>query len=119
MISKSVIGFCRFLRLNGFPVGIKETIDSLSAASIVTVADLSAFRAALRSLLSTSKEQSELFDLLFDKYWSLRSVPRAMPETDQTTIRASSQHGKFDRSFSDTRPETDLSEKATSGASAA
>ena len=119
MISKSVVEFCRFLRRNGFPVGIKETIDSLSAASIVTVADVSAFRAALRSLLSTSKEQSVLFDLLFDEYWSLRLVPREMPETDQTTIRASSQHGKFDRSFSDSRPETDLSDQATSGASAA
>ena len=118
MISKSVVEFCRFLRSNGFPVGIKETTDSLSAAGLVNIGDRTAFQAALRALLSTSKEESELFDLLFEHYWT-RSVPSETERRSRSRIIVSMPEGKFDRTVSDVKTETEMLEKTTSGASAA
>ncbi|MCI0606614.1 VWA domain-containing protein [bacterium] len=116
MISESVVGFCRFLRVKGFPVGIKETIDALVATEIVTITDRCAFQAALRSLLSSSREESELFDQLFHQYWD-SSADRDQSQPAQKEIRLAAPEGKFDR-IASAMPEGDSTEAATSGASA-
>ena len=117
MITRSIVEFCRFLRDHGFPVGIKETIDALKAASIVTIGDRPAFHSALRALLASSKEEAEFFDLLFHQYWSHAvSISRAVEKRNKITVAP---EGKFDRAASSEKIESDLLEKATSGASAA
>jgi len=119
MITKSVVEFCQFLRANGFSIGIKETIDSLSATNIVTITDRDAFKSALRSLLSTSREEFELFDPLFERYWHA-----VTPRESQTGPRANAiasvklPEGNITRGLSEAKTEAQIEERITSGASA-
>jgi uncharacterized protein with von Willebrand factor type A (vWA) domain len=119
-ITRSIIDFCRLLRENGFPVGIKETLDSLSALNIVKVTDRAAFKSALRSILSTSKEEFEIFDSLFEQYWQNLTLPfegsSLLPENLIPTIKTP--EGRFHQPISDTNMEVDSEVQATSGASA-
>ncbi len=67
---KAVVGFCRFARANGLNAGVKETIDSLEVARAVAVTDKELFKFALRAVLCSSKEEWDLFDDVFEAFWS-------------------------------------------------
>jgi uncharacterized protein with von Willebrand factor type A (vWA) domain len=77
---RSVVEFCRFVRENGLDSGIKATIDSVRAVSIVDQDGLDDCRHALRAVLSASKTEWDLFDQLFDAFWfGCRLERRARP----------------------------------------
>jgi len=65
-----IVEFCRFARANGLGVGVKETIDSLEAARTVRITDREAFKFALRAVLCSSKQEWDLFDHIFEVFWS-------------------------------------------------
>jgi uncharacterized protein with von Willebrand factor type A (vWA) domain len=67
--TRSVVEFCRFVRENGLDSGIKATIDSVRAVSMVDQDGLDDCRHALRAVLSASKTEWDLFDQLFDAFW--------------------------------------------------
>ena len=62
VLTKTIVDFCRFVRSNGFDVGLLETIDALNASRVITVTDGEVFKCALRSVLCSSKEEYDLFD---------------------------------------------------------
>ncbi len=67
---KAVVQFCRFARANGLTAGVKEAVASLQAAGTAGIADWEAFRFASRAILCSSKEDWELFDRVFEAFWS-------------------------------------------------
>lgn len=76
-LAGSVAGFCRFARLRGLNVGIRETLDALAACRLGLLPEKNSFRLALRALLCTSKEERDLFDRLFAIYWEGRpEIPK-------------------------------------------
>lgn len=68
----AVVEFCRFARENGLSGGVKETLDCLRAARAVGVGDRETFKLALRTVLCSSKDDCDLFDDLFERFWRTR-----------------------------------------------
>jgi len=119
MITGTIIEFCRFLRVNSFSVGIQETIDSLQAVHFVTLTDRQALKSALRAVLCSSREECESFERLFEQFWnpSLPPEARRQPQT-RTTPRIRALEGKFSRSTSEEKVESEMESRETTGASA-
>jgi uncharacterized protein with von Willebrand factor type A (vWA) domain len=69
MLARRIVGFVRVLRDNGFPVGLRETIDGLRVARQADLAQREPLRWALRSLLCASRTDWRRFDEVFDLYW--------------------------------------------------
>jgi uncharacterized protein with von Willebrand factor type A (vWA) domain len=65
-----IVDFCRFAQANGLPAGVKESLGALEAARTVGVADRQTFKAALRAVLCSSKADWDLFEELFEAFWS-------------------------------------------------
>lgn len=68
--SRAIVEFCRFVRDHGIGGGVKETLDSLHAARAVGIGDREGLRLALRAVLCSSKQDLDLFDRLFEVFWS-------------------------------------------------
>ena len=66
--SLQLIRFVRFLRQEGFAVGVQETLDTLRVAEFCG-ADLPSLRLSLRSLLCLSREDWCRFETLFEQFW--------------------------------------------------
>ncbi len=69
MPARRFVGFMRVLRDNGFPVGLRETIDGLRVARQADLARREPLRWALRSLLCASRTDWRRFNEIFDLYW--------------------------------------------------
>lgn len=69
-VAGAIVEFCRFVRDNGLSGGIKETLAALEAVGAVGLTDRVIFKSALRAALCSSKEEWDLFDDLFDQFWS-------------------------------------------------
>jgi uncharacterized protein len=69
MLARRLVGFVRVLRDNGFPVGLRESIDGLRVARQTALDQRDALRWALRSLLCASRTDWRRFDEIFDLYW--------------------------------------------------
>lgn len=74
------IEFSRFARDYGFSVGVKETLASLRAVHAVGIADRETVKLALRAVLCSSKEDWDIFDRLFEDFWSRQ---RSSSDSDQ------------------------------------
>ncbi|MCZ6804890.1 MAG: VWA domain-containing protein [Proteobacteria bacterium] len=64
-----IIEFVRFVRDNGFKVGIKEECDALIVAKYGNVVNQKRLKWGLRSLLCNNCHDWERFDTLFETYW--------------------------------------------------
>src|ERR1700680_1520617 len=73
-----IVNFCRFLRDNGFSAGVTETLDSLTAASVVPT---KSFKFALRTELCSSKEEWDRFDDLFEEFWGENDRRKPRPRS--------------------------------------
>lgn len=82
-ITPKILGFCHFLRAEGFKVGIQETCDALTAANINLMMPKDIFKYTLRSLTCSSLEEFERFDSLFERYWSRQAAYRQKPTLKQ------------------------------------
>ena len=56
-LSANLVGFCRYLRLNGLLSGIGEQMDALRALDEVDLKCETAFRMALRTTLAKSTQE--------------------------------------------------------------
>lgn len=65
----SILAFCQFLRTNGLPVGVQQTLGAIEVAKTIGDVDRQGFAFALRTVLSSSKEEWDLFDELFEAFW--------------------------------------------------
>jgi uncharacterized protein with von Willebrand factor type A (vWA) domain len=68
-LDQHLIGFSRYLRLQGLNVGVQETLDALQAIKTVSVPTEANVKAISRSLFCNSKEDFLQFHELFDTYW--------------------------------------------------
>ena len=66
---ENIIGFVRFVRDNGFKIGIKEECDALIVARYCNVINQRRLKWGLRSLLCNSSDDWERFDELFEDFW--------------------------------------------------
>ena len=66
-------GFARELRAAGLPVSLTELIDAVEAVRHVPLEDRRAFRAALAATLVKSSAHCEVFETVFDLYFSAPS----------------------------------------------
>ncbi len=74
----SIVAFCGFIRAQGVPVGVQQTLAALQVTKAVQVAGRRTFAHALRASLCSSKAEWDLFDSLFEAFWS--DPPRQAPE---------------------------------------
>ena len=79
-LTASMVDFCRFVRVKGIPAGTKQTIEALEAARTVGIADRSVLNAALRAVICSCKDEWDLFDELFEAFWSQGSDSRSSRE---------------------------------------
>jgi uncharacterized protein len=81
--ASAIVAFCRFARDHGISCGVRETLDSLQAARAVGVGDREGLRLALRAVLSSSKQDWDRFDELFEAFWSERKGLLPRPSSDR------------------------------------
>jgi uncharacterized protein with von Willebrand factor type A (vWA) domain len=121
--ASSIIEFCQFARKNGLSNGVHQTLAALEAAKAIGLVDRHLLGLALQAILSSSKEEWDLFTRIFELFLS----------TSQSTSGADSNEGN-EPSFNAHRPvagsqalmglsandasQTDSEGKAVSGASA-
>ena len=72
-ITQSILGFAEYVRAYDFHVGIRETQEALSVASLGLIADKNLLRYSLKSIFCDSFESAEKFDNLFTQYWGLET----------------------------------------------
>lgn len=84
-----LLGFLRFLRGNGFQVGIREELDALRVAGRQDLLDARRLRWALRALLCSNRRDWERYEALFDAYWrrpNRRGAARAAGATARSEL---------------------------------
>jgi len=70
-LSANLVGFCRYLRLNGLKPGMGEQMDALRAFEEVDFENKNSFRMALRTTLAKSTKEQEIFDEHFKPFWDI------------------------------------------------
>ncbi len=75
-IPHKVAGFVDHLRMNGFPLGPRETELALRIMTIENVLDAGLARTALKTGLCGDHDQWQRFDALFEAYWFARGRAR-------------------------------------------
>jgi uncharacterized protein len=71
-IASLIVGFCRFARDRGLSVGVKETLAAFQVVHAVGITDRDSVKFALRAVLCCSKEDWDLFDAIFEDFWTQR-----------------------------------------------
>jgi uncharacterized protein len=84
-LTATIVEFCRFLRSNGIAAGPKETVSALEAVKAVGIGDRASFMAALRAVVCSSKGEWDLFDGLFEDFWSNNPARRDATRKTQTS----------------------------------
>ena len=69
-LDQTVVEFCRFARANGIAAGVKESLEAVRAASAIGIADRQNLKFALRAVLCSTKADWDIFDEIFDAFWS-------------------------------------------------
>lgn len=69
-LENSIVDFCRFAQASGLNAGVKESLGALEAVRTVGVADRGMLKSALRAVLCSSKADWDLFEELFEAFWS-------------------------------------------------
>lgn len=69
-LEQTIVEFCRFARESGIAAGVKETLEAVRAASVVGVGNRQNLRFALRAVLCSTKADWDIFDEIFDEFWS-------------------------------------------------
>lgn len=76
-----LVEFMRFMRANGYAVGVQEELDALKIARLVDVMNRQRLRWGLRALICTSNEEWARFDTLFDAFWKTPNRRHEVPAT--------------------------------------
>jgi hypothetical protein len=74
-LERAIVEFCRFARERGLPAGVKESLDALRAAEAVGVDDRQKLKFAMRAVICASKADWDLFEDVFEEYWSRFNAP--------------------------------------------
>ena len=117
-ITQAILGFAEYVRANDFHVGIRETQEALSVASLGLIADKNLLRYSLKSIYCDSFESAEKFDMLFTDFWGLEkySVNSRTTIQNQSNIVKQSQRSIVMLGKGDKGGEADEEGKNVSGA---
>ncbi|HXY50654.1 MAG TPA: VWA domain-containing protein [Terriglobales bacterium] len=74
----TIVEFCRFAREQGLAGGVQKTLGALRAAACLGVSNREDLKSGLRSVLCSSQDEWEMFDTIFDAFWS-ETPPRFSP----------------------------------------
>jgi len=66
----TIVEFCRFAREHGLSGGVQETLGALRAAAFLGVGNRDDLKSGLRSVLCSSPDEWEMFDTIFEAFWS-------------------------------------------------
>jgi uncharacterized protein len=80
MHSETIVDFCRFLRDNGFHLGVPDTLSATEIARTLNDGGLCALQHGLRAALCTSKEEWDAFDALFEAFLAGAPPPGPKPQ---------------------------------------
>ena len=69
-MDQTIVEFCRFARASGIAAGVKESLEAVRAASVIGIADRQNLKFALRAVLCSTKADWDIFDEIFDAFWS-------------------------------------------------
>jgi uncharacterized protein with von Willebrand factor type A (vWA) domain len=86
----SIIDFCRTLREAALLVTPGESIDAVRAVEAVDLADRGDVYFALRTLLTTRREDLRIFDALFDEWWLAATSATAATSDSESRKRRQS-----------------------------
>ena len=70
MLEQMIVEFCRFARASGIAAGVKESLEAVRAASVIGIADQQNLKFALRAVLCSTKADWDIFDEIFEVFWS-------------------------------------------------
>jgi uncharacterized protein with von Willebrand factor type A (vWA) domain len=87
----SIIQFCRFARDNDLSVGVQQTLDAIEVTRTAGIADREDLAFALRTVLSSSKEEWDRFNELFEDFWRASRHSSADSSEDGVESRFKSQ----------------------------
>ena len=76
-----IVEFCQFARGNGFPVGVKETLDCARFFEAAPDSPRETVKHALRSILCSSKDDWDRFGEVFESFWNGREGDLTRPRT--------------------------------------
>ena len=93
VISARVAGFVNHLRLNGFPLGPRETETALTVLAGAATLDAAQSRLRLKTVLCGRRGEWQQFDALFEAYWFAQGRQRTV-----------SPSRKMDSTYSPSRP---------------
>src|ERR1700741_4484223 len=80
--ASSLIECCQFARKPGLPIGCEQALAALEAANAIGFADRQVLALALRAVLSSSKEEWELFSRIFEVFFSTRESKSGTDSTE-------------------------------------
>ena len=86
----SLAGFIQELRAAGLPVSLTENLDAMEAVRHVPLEDREAFKCALGATLVKSYGHWEVFEAVFEVYFSSRRPPLAEAGAGDAGVEASS-----------------------------
>ena len=69
-LEQTVVEFCRFARARGIASGVKESLEAVRAAGAIGIENRQNLRFALRAVLCATKADWDIFDEIFDAFWS-------------------------------------------------
>jgi uncharacterized protein with von Willebrand factor type A (vWA) domain len=69
-LEQTIVEFCRFARENGIAAGVKESLEAVRAAGAVGIEERQNLRFALRAVICSTKADWDIFDEIFDAFWS-------------------------------------------------
>jgi len=69
-LDQTIVEFCRFARASGIAAGVTESLEAVRAASVIGIADRQNLKFALRAVLCSTKPDWDIFDEIFDAFWS-------------------------------------------------
>jgi len=84
-LSKNIVRFCRFLRQQGFTIGVEEEAVALEALQFIDYTSHEVFFLSLKTILCRSKKQLDEFDNLFMDYWKQLGKAVDAKSKDETT----------------------------------
>ncbi|HME06177.1 MAG TPA: VWA domain-containing protein [Bryobacteraceae bacterium] len=84
-ISQKIVEFCRYLRANGFPVGVSGTLASVEVSRTVPHGDRQSLKFGLRAALCSSKKEWDKFDDVFEPFWNGPERANSAPAKSTST----------------------------------
>ena len=115
----SIIEFCQFARTHGLSVGIQQVLAAIEATKLIGDVDRQGFALTLRTAVTSSKEEWDLFFQLFESFWNTsknKTTSDKAGKAKTSQSKASSRTLSIEAVGDASTPETEG--KAVSGASA-